>query len=90
MIKISKNWLAHRVFATPQAHRFGEVSLQNSTMSINTSQSTNKTEEMVIEWFKCKLGTKSCETIQKLADAPNFCYTAGPQVGPGSDSKPSK
>ena len=46
---------------------------------------------MVIAWFKMKIRAQICgEDIQNLADAPSFCHTTSPQVGPGDGSKTLK
>ena len=58
------------------------------TYDHRSTQRLNK--RLGIEWFKCKLGLKFGENIQKLADAPGFWHTASPQVGSGRGSKPSK
>ena len=48
------------------------------------------TQKWLLHGLKCKLGLKCGENIQNLADAPSFCHTTSPQVGPGESSKPSK
>ena len=97
MMKIPKNWLTHQILATLQALRKGlvrSVSLQNTTMNssmiLDTSHEYPKAGETIIPWFKCKLGLKYDENTQKLADAPNFGYTASPHLGSVWVSKPSK
>ena len=47
-------------------------------------------EKRLFHGFKCKLGLKYDENTQKLADAPNFGYTASPHLGSVWVSKPSK
>ena len=54
-----------------------------SNMLLKTHhRSSQKLEKRLLDGFKCKLGSKYGENIKKLADAPSFCHTASPQVGP--------
>ena len=67
------------------------VNLQNTTMDSDITLDTpQKLEKRLLYGFKRKLGPKCDENTPKLADAPNFGYTASPQVWSGWVSKPSK
>ena len=62
MVKISKNWLTHPVFAIPQGFRYclvGTVSIQNtpvaSDMILGTSYSNEKVKKMDFGWFKLQI-----------------------------------
>ena len=59
MMKISKNWLTHLLFATLQAPRLGlvgAVSLQKATMAsnmiLNTLYNTQQVKKLVSKSFK--------------------------------------
>ena len=73
MVKISKNWLTHLLFATPQAPKLGlvrAVSLQNTTMAsnmiLNTSYNTQQVKKMFFKSFQLQTWAKICHFLNFL------------------------
>ena len=56
----------------------------DSDLILDTSHEAVKLMVLLhLHSFKCKLGPKCGENIQKLADVPSFYHTMSPQVGYG-------